>query len=171
MLQTWAHYLPSFRKKEMSMPTAVTMARCHSKMPLALTVMTCICRNLCGWLAVMIQKQANTKQPPAVASSGGGQFFADGSKAILSRRGSPQLTDLLLGNDALDFLGGALDPVTWSSVRLDRQAGGDRINVSLPWDIAALRALKLEKHVVIDRVVICHGLRSFSRFGQVDALI
>jgi hypothetical protein len=81
--------------------------------------------------------QTRSSISPAVASSGDG--FADGSKEILSRRGSPQLTDLLLGNDALDFLGGALDPVTWSSVRLDRQAGGDRINVSLPWDIAALR--------------------------------
>ena len=78
------------------------------------------------------------------------------------RRRSAQLADLLLGNDALDFLSLALDPVAESSVRLDRHAGGDGINALRHGDVAALWLLRVEKHVVIDRVMIWHDRVIFS---------
>ena len=55
---------------------------------------------------------------------------------------SAQLANLLLGHHALDLLGLALDPVTGASVRLDRQAGGNRIDIALLRDIASLRSLR-----------------------------
>jgi hypothetical protein len=78
------------------------------------------------------------------------------------RRRLAQLADLLLGNDALDFLSLALDPVAEASVRLDRQASGDGIDALLHGDVAALRLLWVEQHVVIDRVMIWHGRLIFS---------
>jgi hypothetical protein len=82
--------------------------------------------------------------------------------AMRRRRRSAQLADLLLGNDALEFLGLALDPVAESSVRLDRHEGGDSINALRYGDVATLWLLRVEQHVVIDRVMIWHDRVIFS---------
>ena len=71
-------------------------------------------------------------------------------------RGSVQTADLLLGYDALDVLGLALDPVARAPVRLDRQAGDNGIDAALLDDGAALRPLKLVVDVVVDRVIVGH---------------
>src|ERR1044072_2851881 len=63
---------------------------------------------------------------------------------------SVQRTDLLLGHDALDVLGLALDAVAPAAVSLDRKAADNRINTALLDDGAALRALKLVVDIVID---------------------
>jgi hypothetical protein len=83
---------------------------------------------------------------------------------------SAQLTDLLLGNNALDLLSVALDPVTGSSVGLDGQASGDRINVSFLREIAPLWFLQVVKNIIIDRVIVSHS-RSFFWSRKVNALI
>jgi hypothetical protein len=74
------------------------------------------------------------------------------------RSRSALLADLLLGNDALDLFSLALDPVAESSVRLERHAGGNGINALLLGNVATLRLLRVEQHVLIDRVVIWHRL-------------
>ena len=74
--------------------------------------------------------------------------------------GSAEPGNLLLGHDALDVLGLALDTIARTAVRLDRQAGNDGVDATFLRRGAALRALLLVMNVVIDRVVMGHR-RSF----------
>src|ERR1700744_5868684 len=81
---------------------------------------------------------------------------------------SAEPADLLLGHNAFDVLGLALDAVTRTSIGLDRQAGHDGINAALLDAGATLRPLKLMMNVVVDREIVSHRLcpffnRAFSR--------
>jgi len=74
--------------------------------------------------------------------------------------GSAEPADLLLGHDALDVLGLALDAVARATVRLDRQTGDNGVDASLLDRRAALRPLQLVMNVVIDREIVGHRLSS-----------
>jgi hypothetical protein len=74
--------------------------------------------------------------------------------------GSAEPGDLLLGHDALDVLGLALDTIARAAVGLDRQAGNDGVDAAFLRRGAALRALLLVVNVVIDREIMGHR-RSF----------
>lgn len=66
--------------------------------------------------------------------------------------------ELLFGHDPLDVLGLASDAVAQASVRLDRHAAHDRVDVRLDFLGAALGTLTLMMNVVVDRKAVCHGI-------------
>ena len=74
--------------------------------------------------------------------------------------GSAEPADLLLGHDALDVFGLALDAIARAAVGLDREAADDGLDASFLDGGAALRPLQLVVHVVIDRKIVGHQ-RSF----------
>src|SRR6476660_8890707 len=78
-----------------------------------------------------------------------------GNEGILPQE-SAEPGNLLLGHDALDILGLALDTIARAAVGLDRQAGNDGVDAAFLRRGAALRALLLVMNVVIDRVVMGH---------------
>src|SRR3954451_13098734 len=90
---------------------------------------------------------------------------AEDSKLIRRGARSAEPADLLLGDDALDVLGLALDPVARPAVGFDRQAGDDGIDAPFLHHGAALRALELVMHVGIDRVIVGHRLSSLLEAG------
>jgi hypothetical protein len=77
-----------------------------------------------------------------------------------ARDRSAEPGDLLLGHDALDVLGLALDTIARAAIGLDRQAGNDGVDAAFLRRGTALRALLLVMNVVIDRIVMGHR-RSF----------
>ncbi len=62
--------------------------------------------------------------------------------------------ELLFGHDPLDVLGLASDTIPQASIRLDRHAAHNRVDVRPDFLGAALGALTLMMNVVIDRKAV-----------------